>query len=160
MLRSFFHLPVFLLFAHATSVYAVCDPETAKLRWPSGNVTFTVELADDFRERAEGLMFREELASSAGMLFVYERPGPVSFWMRNTLIPLDMLFFTEDGVLAHVHSNAIPLDETPIPGGDNIQYVLEINGGLADAYGLRPGAELQHPSLNQAAAEWACPASE
>ena len=100
-------------------------------------------------------MHREKLASSAGMLFVYDAPQFVSFWMRNTLIPLDMIFLDETGVVQKVHENAIPLDETGIPGGDNIQYVLEINGGFAGRLGITEGSELRHPAIGDNAS-WSC----
>ncbi len=90
------------------------------------------------------------------MLFVYEEPQPVAFWMRNTLIPLDMLFFDGSGRLERIHSNAVPHDETPIPGGNDIRYVLEINGGLAESLGIDLGAEIRSPALDQAAAAWPC----
>ena len=89
------------------------------------------------------------------MLFVYERPQVVSFWMRNTLIPLDMIFMDETGRVARIHENAVPLDETGIEGGDGIQFVLEINGGLAGQLGIVEGSQLRHPSIGNNAA-WAC----
>ena len=95
-------------------------------------------MVDDAGERAQGLMFRESLPKFSGMLFVYETPQPVAFWMKNTLIPLDMLFFDAQGRLMRIQSQARPLDETPVVGGDNVRYVLEINGGLAEQLGHRP----------------------
>ena len=95
------------------------------------------------------------MSRSAGMLFVYDRPQRVAFWMRNTLIPLDMIFLDETGTVVRVHENAIPLDETAIPGGDNIQYVLEINAGLSALFGIEEGTELRHPSIGENAA-WSC----
>ena len=92
-------------------------------------------------------MFVEEMPMGAGMLFIYEAPTTASFWMRNTLIPLDMLFISEDGTVSRIHENAIPLDETPIFGGEEVQYVLEINGGLSRRLGLEEGAVIQHPSI-------------
>ena len=135
---------------------AECAEDQAELRWPSGSAVFEIEVADDAVERAEGLMFVEAMPTRSGMLFVYDRPQPVAFWMRNTLIPLDMLFFDETGVLKRVHSNAIPGDETAIPGGNDIQFVLEINGGLAQAFGIQEGAEIRHPSIDDALAAWSC----
>ena len=84
-------------------------------------------------------MRREHLASSAGMLFVYERPQMASFWMQNTLVPLDMVFVNDAGQVVKVHPNAVPGDETPIPSGEPVRYVLEINGGLAARIGIAPG---------------------
>lgn len=133
---------------------AECADNRVDLRGSWGQAAFTVEVARTPDERNRGLMHREEMPRSAGMLFVFERPKPVSFWMRNTLIPLDMVFLDEFGVVQRIHENAIPLDETPIPGGENIQYVLEINGGLASQLGLTPGTELRHPAL--VGANWRC----
>jgi len=92
-------------------------------------------------------MFRESMPMGAGMLFVYDAPQSVSFWMQNTLIPLDMIFADETGLVRKVHVNAIPGDETPIPGGSDIQFVLEINGGLAQRMGISEGVVLSHPAI-------------
>jgi len=108
---------------------------------------FAVEVVDTPQTRARGLMFRPSLAPNAGMLFVYERPQPVAFWMRNTLISLDLLFAGPDGRIGRIHANAVPLDETSIPGGDGIQFVLEIPGGRAAELGIAPGARMRHPAI-------------
>nr|WP_074257600.1 DUF192 domain-containing protein [Vannielia litorea] len=134
---------------------AGCELNEVHLRWQGGQARFSVEVADDTAERGLGLMNREKMARSAGMLFVYPRAGRVSFWMRNTLIPLDMIFLDEAGVVTRVHSNAVPLDETPIPGGEGVLAVLEINGGLAEAFGIAPGAQMRHPAFGETAA-WPC----
>lgn len=113
-------------------------------------------VADDAEERARGLMFVEEMPAGEGMLFVYDAPQPVSFWMENTLIPLDMLFIGADGTVRRIHENAIPGDRTAIPGGDDIQFVLEINGGLARRLSLDVGAIVQHPAVPQEIAAFPC----
>ena len=136
---------------------AACTPDRLDLRWDGGRESFAVEVADEGGERSQGLMFRPELAPASGMLFVYDAPRHVQFWMKNTLIPLDMLFFDAEGRLVSVHENAVPGDLTPIPGGEAIQYVLEINGGAARRLGIAPGAELRHPALDRATAAWPCP---
>jgi uncharacterized membrane protein (UPF0127 family) len=138
--------------------WAACRDDQVELRWQGGSARFTVEVADDPGERAQGLMGREKMASSAGMLFVYERPEHVGFWMKNTLLPLDMVFVGPDGVVTAVHSNAVPLDETPIDGGPGVQFVLEINGGLAERLGIAPGAEMRSPAVDPAQAVWSCSA--
>ena len=116
-----------------------CAPGRARpARLRTATLRFSVEVVDDAAERAQGLMFRESLPKFSGMLFVYETPQPVAFWMRNTLIPLDMLFFDGAGRLARIKRDATPHDETPIIGGDDIRYVLEINGGLARDARHRP----------------------
>ena len=133
-----------------------CSESVVDIRWPDGKARFAVEIADDAAERAEGLMFREALPSSAGMLFIYPEPEPVAFWMKNTLLPLDMLFIDATGTIRKVHANAVPGDLTPIPGEGPTRMVLEIRGGLAAAIGIAPGAELRHPALDQGLAAWPC----
>lgn len=146
-----------LLFAVAgQGAFAGCSDGRAEFRWDGGQARFSVEIADDEAERAQGLMFRQELRPSAGMLFIYERPQAVSFWMKNTLIPLDMVFIGTDGRVNGVHANAVPGDVTPIPGPAATLMVLEIQGGLASRLGLAEGAELRHPRLAQAGALWPC----
>ena len=136
---------------------AVCREDRVELRGDWGSVRFRVEIADDPRERAQGLMNVEEMAPLEGMLFIYERPQAVSFWMENTLIPLDMIFVDRDGLVLNVHSNAIPLDRTPIPGGSpDIVYVLEVNGGMAESLGIDAGSQMRHPSVAPNAALWPC----
>ena len=135
----------------------MCSDAHADLRGDWGQVRFSVEIADDVAERAQGLMFRESMPRMAGMLFLYQDPEPLSFWMRNTLIPLDLLFIDETGTVVTIHENAIPLDETPISGGDDpLLAVLEINGGMSRQLGIKVGSELRHPDLPQDMAAWAC----
>lgn len=136
--------------------WASCSDEVVQLRGDWGEARFRVEVADDPAERSQGLMHRTEMAASAGMLFVYPAPQRAVFWMRNTLIPLDMIFADVSGTVTHVHENAIPLDETNIDGGDGVQFVLEINGGLAGAMGIVPGSELRHPAIPAPDAVWPC----
>nr|WP_047997022.1 DUF192 domain-containing protein [Puniceibacterium sp. IMCC21224] len=140
----------------AASVDAACRDDTLWLRGDWGSARFSVKVADTGAERAQGLMFVENMPQAAGMLFAYPAPGPVAFWMKNTLIPLDMIFADATGVVQRVHANAIPGDLTGIPGGDGIQYVLEINGGLAKSLGIVTGSEMQHPAISQDIAAWSC----
>ncbi|MCR8725576.1 DUF192 domain-containing protein [Frigidibacter sp. ROC022] len=133
-----------------------CAEDRVDLRGPHGKARFSVEIADTVEERALGLMNRDKMAASHGMLFIYDREQPVAFWMENTLIPLDMLFIDSHGVVQTVHANARPLDRTSIPSGVPVQMVLEINGGLAARLGIEPGSELRHPRLDQAEAAWPC----
>ena len=145
------------LLLSATSVVAdTCRDDTVHLRGDWGEVRFRVEVADSVEERSQGLMHRESMARGSGMLFIYPRPQRVAFWMRNTLIPLDMLFMDKSGVVQKIHHNAIPLDETQIPGGSGILTVLEINGGLSQALGITAGTEMRHPSVNENWAAWPC----
>ena len=140
----------------AGPVAAACAPDRVELKGPRGIARFTVEVADTDATRSRGLMFRERMASSAGMLFVYPRPGRAVFWMKNTLIPLDMIFADATGVVRRVHANAIPHDETPIDGGEGVLAVLEINGGLARRLGIEPGSVMRHPAFAGGPAAWPC----
>lgn len=140
----------------ASAAKADCFDEKVDLRGAWGQASFAVELALTPEERGRGLMFRESMPNNAGMLFIFDPPRAVSFWMRNTLIPLDMVFADRDGVVQRVHSNAIPGDETGISGGDDVYAVLEVNAGLAKVYGISAGTEMRHP-LFGSAASWPCP---
>lgn len=140
----------------AGSAGAVCTPDRLDARWPGGTARFTVEVADDAAERARGLMHREGLAPMSGMFFVYDREAPVAFWMKNTLIPLDMIFADATGRVVRVHPMAVPGDETPVPSGAPARFVLEIAGGMAARLGLGAGAELRHPAIPAATAAWPC----
>jgi uncharacterized membrane protein (UPF0127 family) len=133
-----------------------CSVDTVYLKGSWGNARFTVELADEPEEQALGLMNRASLPLAAGMYFVNRQPRTTSFWMRNTLIPLDMLFIDARGVVQHIHHNAIPLDETPIMGGDDILTVLEINGGLAARLGIDVGTQVRHPAHDEWSPAWPC----
>ena len=143
------------VFCIATQASAECVDTRIDLRGDWGTARFTVEVADEPAERSLGLMNRDSMPKSAGMLFVYERPQKAVFWMKNTLIPLDMIFADANGVVTRVHENARPLDLTGIDGGDAVQFVLEINGGLASRLGIADGSEMRHPSIGASAA-WAC----
>jgi hypothetical protein len=147
-----------LLAALPLAAAADCAPGIADVRSGASEARFRVEIADDEGERAQGLMFRESLPAFGGMLFVYEAPREASFWMKNTLIPLDILFFDAEGRLLRVHENAVPGDLTPIPSGGEAQFVLEINGGAARRLGLLEDAELRHPAIDPDRAAWSCAA--
>src|SRR3546814_16230541 len=89
-------------------------------------------------------MFRQSMAPDAGMLFDFGQEQMASFWMRNTLIPLDMLFIKADGTILNIHQRAIPHDETGITSEGPVRAVLELNGGPASRLGTRPGARVRH----------------
>ena len=131
----------------AGAASAECRDDLVTVLGGFGQAPFTVLVADDNAERAQGLMHVPEMPLFSGMLFVYERPQRASFWMQNTLIPLDMLFADATGRITHIHENAVPMDTTPIDGGEGVQYVLEINGGVASRLGVAVGDVLQHPAI-------------
>lgn len=138
------------------AIAAECTDEQVFLRGDWGQARFTVEIADDTDSRAQGLMHRESLPRFAGMLFVYPEPRQVGFWMKDTLIPLDMIFLDESGVVTFVHENAQPHDETPIIGPDDTLAVLEVNGGMSGEFGIAPGSEMRHPAFAPEDAAWPC----
>jgi len=106
-----------------------------------------VELADTPKKLEKGLMFRTSLAPDKGMLFVFQNEQKVAFWMKNTLIPLDMIFIKSNGKIDFIHHNARPKDETPIPSPDNVIAVLEIAGGQADKHNIKTGDSITTPLL-------------
>jgi uncharacterized protein len=110
---------------------------------------FQVEIAATPAQRSRGLMFRDELAADGGMLFDFERLQPVTMWMRNTLIPLDMLFVREDGRISRIVAKTEPLSDRTIGSGEPVRAVLELRGGRAAELGIRPGDRLIHPMFDQ-----------
>ncbi len=127
-------------------VLAACADNTkATLVTANGNFVFNIELAQTSEERAQGLMFRQTLAKDAGMLFDFGEEREVAFWMRNTFIPLDMIFIAADGEIKSIHENARPQDPTSIPSGFPVRFVLEIPGGRSREIGLAVGDRLEHP---------------
>lgn len=125
------------------------DDKKVILQTDLGEIPITVEIADTPELRRRGLMFRTKMPRDEGMLFDFKETREVSFWMRNTFIPLDMIFIDEQGTIRHIHKNAIPQDPTGIPSQHPVRFVLEINGGLAAQYGLKPGDEVLHPLMNR-----------
>lgn len=145
-----------LLAFQAGAAAAACREDSVEVRGAFGTARFRVDVADDPAERGRGLMNVPEMAASKGMLFVYEAPQRAMFWMKNTLIPLDMIFMDGTGTITRIHENAVPLDETAIDGGRDVVAVLEINGGMARRIGIEEGDALRHPALDQGAAAWPC----
>ncbi len=110
---------------------------------------FWVEIADDEEERQKGLMFRESLGADRGMLFDFGRPVPGSFWMKNTMVPLDIIFIGEDGRVRNVGANTIPFSTQPVLSDGPIRYVLEINAGQAATLGIDGGDKVVHRLIPQ-----------
>jgi uncharacterized membrane protein (UPF0127 family) len=104
-----------------------------------GTFHFKVEIADTDATREKGLMFRKALAADKGMLFDFKAPRLVAFWMKNTPIPLDMLFIAADGHVVSIARDAVPLSEVPVPSGGEVLGVLELRGGRASEIGAQPG---------------------
>lgn len=117
--------------------------ETLHIDTARGSVSFTMAVAADEASREYGLMFRRVMADDHGMIFDFHSPQPVAFWMKNTLIPLDMLFVGADGRIVNIGRMARPHDETPVPSAGPIRAVIEINGGLAEKLGIKPGDKVR-----------------
>jgi uncharacterized protein len=111
----------------------------------TGVHAFAVEVADNDAERSRGLMFRKELPEGRGMLFDFVHDQPVSFWMHNTYISLDMIFITGDGRVLRVAENTEPMSDRLIPSGGPIRAVLEVIGGTARKLGIEPGDRVESP---------------
>jgi uncharacterized membrane protein (UPF0127 family) len=142
---------VALCLGFAGHANAACSDDRVTVIGDFGRANFKVTVADEADERSQGLMNVPEMATMAGMLFVYPAPQHATFWMRNTLIGLDMIFASPDGTILNIHENAIPLDETVIDGGQGVATVLEVNAGMVGRLGIKAGDFLQHPSLGAGA---------
>jgi uncharacterized membrane protein (UPF0127 family) len=123
---------------------------TVTLKTDSGPHSFNIEIANTGGERALGLMYRRELAADAGMLFLYDPPQPITMWMRNTILPLDMIFIGTDGRVHRIESRTEPFSTEIISSEGTVQGVLEVNAGTADKIGLKVGDEVDFPGLRKA----------
>ncbi|UOM34855.1 DUF192 domain-containing protein [Acuticoccus sp. I52.16.1] len=110
----------------------------------SGAHTFTIEIADDPIERARGLMFRQQMAHDAGMLFIFADESERAFWMKNTILPLDIVYADASGTVVSIAKATTPFSTESIPSDGPAQFVLELNAGVADQIGLKPGDRLVH----------------
>lgn len=110
----------------------------------SGVHVFDVEMALTPEQRSTGLMHRKELAPGRGMLFDFEGEGPISMWMKNTYVSLDMIFIRADGRIARIAQNTTPLSEMVIPSGAPVKAVLEVVAGTAKRLGIAPGDRVAH----------------
>lgn len=111
----------------------------------SGPQSWQIELASDDASRSKGLMFRETMAPRSGMLFRFEATRLVSMWMKNTAISLDMIFANAAGQVTHIHRGAVPHSLDIISSNGPVRFVLEVNAGEADYYGIAVGDRFSHP---------------
>lgn len=133
-----------LLAATVTNAVAA-EMQPLEIVTKSGVHVFTVEIATTEQERATGLMYRKELAEGRGMLFDFSPEQQVSMWMKNTFIPLDMIFIRSDGRILRIAENTEPHSEKIISSGGLAKGVLEVIGGTARKYGIQPGDRVAHP---------------
>jgi len=137
------------------------SPAVAQARAPAAAAAFTdlavesngrthkfrVEVAATDVDRQRGLMYRREMAADAGMIFDFGYEQPVSMWMANTYIPLDMLFITANGTVVHIAARTVPESRATVTAGKPVRYVLELNGGTAEGLGIKAGAKVRHALL-------------
>jgi|APTNR8051073442_1049403.scaffolds.fasta_scaffold05033_1 hypothetical protein len=155
---SIFAAAVFAVFCFATSLPAAAQfanteagPQTGlpksrlSIATPAGVRVFTVELAATPTSREIGMMWRTHVARNEGMLFHFPTAHRLSFWMKNTMIPLDIIYVRADGTISQINRNAVPFSLTPIPGRELCTAVLEIGGGEAARQGIAVGQTMRHP---------------
>lgn len=143
--RHLFAVAAFLCVALSGAAASAADQSTLEIVTKNGVHVFSVELAINDADRQKGLMFRKELPEGQGMLFDFKQDQDVSMWMRNTYIPLDMLFINADGRIRRIAENTTPLSERTIPSGGPVRGVLEVIGGTAKKLGIAPGDRVAHP---------------
>ncbi|MFH1445544.1 MAG: DUF192 domain-containing protein [Nanoarchaeota archaeon] len=134
-----------MVFLTAYALFFGVNPSESTVIFSDGT-KITAELADTPIERQQGLMFRKELCSDCGMLFIFDSEEPVSFWMKNTIIPLDMIFLSEDGKIVNMHENVQPCKADPCPKYSSVEpakYVIEVNAGFVEANGIEVGDSVQ-----------------
>jgi len=160
MTRAFRLAAPMLLFAGTAMAQGVVipgDPQPVGELTPltivtaTGEHMFEVEVVDTPQTRAMGLMFRQEVPQDTGMLFVFQVVAPVAFWMRNTYVSLDIIFIGDDGRVVNVAENAATLNDTPLPSGGPVEYVLEVAAGTAERIGLEAGDLVIHQRIGDTA---------
>lgn len=154
----------FFLVLHSVSVraddglpdvdYATVYTEDLTIRPKDGGTDhpFHVEIAATPDEMMRGLMFRQSMPEDHGMLFLFAQDAERNFWMKDTVIPLDIIFIRADGIIHHIHENAVPYDETPVSSNGPVRTVLELNGGTAARLGIKPGDTVLHASFGNSVA--------
>jgi hypothetical protein len=139
-------------------VLAVAAPAAAQERFEQstlsivtdkGTLSFTVELAISPTQQSQGLMYRRSMAPDAGMLFVYSRPQPTSFWMKNTFIPLDMIFIGADGKIVNIKQRTVPQSLAPVRSKGDVLAVLDLNGGTSSRLGIKAGDTVRHETFGK-----------
>ena len=126
------------------------DPAPLVAETANGEQRFSIEIAATHAERSAGLMHRRIMPDDRGMLFVFEETRPVSFWMKNTPMPLDLIFIGKDGVVRAL-LQGIPFSEAPIGPAEPVRFVLELKAGTAQKAGIAVGDRLRHPRIDEAA---------
>ncbi|MBE7199626.1 MAG: DUF192 domain-containing protein [Parafilimonas terrae] len=137
--------PVPAVLAQAPARAAATAGEPLTIVTKAGPKRFNVEVMRDDAGRSRGLMFRRHMAADHGMLFDFEREEPVTMWMKNTYLPLDMVFIRPDGTISRIAADTEPLSTAIIPSGSPVSAVLELNAGTAAKLGIQAGDRIEHP---------------
>jgi len=127
---------------------AAAELEPLEIASKNGVHPFAVEMAVTPEEQSKGLMFRKELPEGQGMLFDFRRDQEATFWMKNTYVPLDMIFIRADGRIHRIAANTTPLSEALVSSGGPVRAVLEVVAGTAKKLGIAPGDQVAHPIFN------------
>ncbi len=138
----------FVVFLGQALPSAAAAQNTLEIVSKTGVHVFAVEVVANDADRAKGLMFRKELPEGQGMLFDFQRDQEIAMWMKNTYIPLDMIFISADGRIRRIAENTEPISERIIPSGGPVRGVLEVIGGTARKLGLAPGDRVAHPMFS------------
>ena len=156
-LRNFAFLAIIVVIAGAAGTggggvqaQAVFERSTLSIETANGSHKFDIELALTPDQQSQGLMFRRELAADAGMLFFHDRERVATMWMRNTFVPLDMLFVAADGKIVHIVERTVPQSLTTISAGRPVRAVLEVNAGTVRRLAIQSGDRLIHPLFGNA----------
>lgn len=151
-MKNYIYILIFISIAFTNA-----NADTNKITFQNSSLTiqtkdseyiFNIEIAVTEKERSRGLMYRKELKQTEGMLFLYPEKQIIKMWMKNTLIPLDMIFINNNGKIIDIFKMTIPKDLTPIGPDVKLKGVLEINGGLSSYLNINKGDFIIHPSLN------------
>lgn len=135
-----------LTFANATGSFAL-EKKPLTIVTATGQHKITVEVAKNRQEQATGLMFRTEIGQDEGMLFLYPRDMEITMWMKNTYIPLDMIFVKSNGRVLRVEENTVPFSERIIASGGDARAVIEMKGGSAARLGIKPGDKIEYETF-------------
>jgi uncharacterized protein len=138
--------------ADSRAMVLATDPDRLTIETAKGERSFSIEIAGTPAERERGLMHRETMADDHGMLFVFEDERQVGFWMKNTVMPLDLLFIGHDGMIKAVLPGE-PFSEAVITPGVPVRFVLELKAGTAAAAGIAPGDKVGHSAISRAVAK-------
>jgi uncharacterized membrane protein (UPF0127 family) len=143
------HVLVFTLLLVTAPALALENFATSELtiHTAGGPQNFSIELALSDKQMEQGLMFRRSMPANAGMLFDFKQPTNVTMWMKNTVIPLDMLFLDPRGRIIDIHERAVPYSTDVIAGKAPARYVIELNGGTVARLGIKPGDQATSPVI-------------